>query len=151
MRTQHPVIRLLSRATLITLMSAASWVAAQSLPALQYYNGIPYVSGGIGSDEARIFKEQRKKYPLSLNFGQQIGERTAFAADVQVVIRNEDDATILNINSDGPYCLVDIEPGRYTLHATYLGDTQSREFEIKTGSPQSIDIVWPQDVLAPTN
>lgn len=151
MRKQHPIIRFFTRASAIALISTASLVSAQSLPALQYYNGVPYITGGIGSDEARLFKEQRKKYPLSLNFGQQIGERTAFAADVQVVIRDEQDATILNINSDGPYCLVDIEPGRYTLHATYLGDTQSREFEIKTGSPQKINIVWSQDVLAPTN
>jgi len=124
---------------------------ASELPALQYYNGVPYITGGIGSDEARIFKEQRKSFPLSLNFGQQIGERTAFAADVQVVIRDENDATIFNANSDGPYCLIDLEPGQYTLHATYLGDTKSEKFEIKSGQPKAIDMVWPLEILAPTD
>lgn len=151
MRIPYRIKQFFAATSLIALMATPLSVSAQDLPALQYYNGVPYVTGGIGSDEARIFREQRDSFPLSLNFGQQIGERTAFVADVQVVIRDAYDATILNINSEGPYCLVDIEPGRYTLHATYLGNTQSRDFELNSGTPQRINIIWPLDVLAPTD
>lgn len=119
---------------------------ASQLPALQYHNGIPYITGGIGSDEATVFKEQRHKFPLSLNFGQEVGDRTAYAADVQVVIRDADDQTIFNINSEGPYCLVDLEPGDYEVHVTYMGNTESRDFTIKQGEPVGIDIRWPSNL-----
>ncbi|HLS17843.1 MAG TPA: carboxypeptidase-like regulatory domain-containing protein [Paenalcaligenes sp.] len=119
---------------------------ASQLPALQYHNGIPYITGGIGSDEATVFKEQRRKFPLSLNFGQEVGDRTAYAADVQVVIRDEDDHTIFNINSEGPYCLVDLEPGDYEVHVTYMGNTETRNFTIKQGEPVEINIRWPSDL-----
>lgn len=128
---------------------AAGAAGAQQLPSLQYFQGVPYITGGIGSDEAQVFKEQRRRYPLSLNFGQQVGARTAFAADVQVVIRDEYDTTVFNINSDGPYCLIDLEPGSYVVHATYLGHTQSREFQIVSGQPVEINMVWPQDLSEP--
>lgn len=119
---------------------------ASQLPALQYHNGIPYITGGIGSDEATVFKEHRRKFPLSMNFGQEVGDRTAYAADVQVVIRDADDHTIFNINSEGPYCLVDLEPGDYEVHVTYMGNTESRDFTIKQGEPVEINIRWPSDL-----
>lgn len=116
----------------------------QQLPALQYYQGIPYITGGIGSDEANIFKQQRSQFPLSLNFGQTIGARTAFVADVQIVIRDAHQHTIFNINSEGPYCLIDLEPGQYELHATYMGHTESRAVTIQAGTPTEINIRWPE-------
>lgn len=119
---------------------------ASQLPALQYHNGIPYITGGIGSDEASVFKEQRRQFPLSLNFGQEVGDRTAYAADVQVVIRDSDDQTIFNINSEGPYCLIDLEPGDYELHATYMGHTESRKITIKPDDPIELNIRWPSDL-----
>lgn len=136
-------------ATLAIILSSS--VQAQQLPSLQYFQGVPYIVGGIGSDEAQAFKEQRRSFPLSLNFGHQLGQRTAFAADVQVVIRDEYDGTIFNINSDGPYCLIDLEPGRYVVHATYLGQTQSREFQIVSGQPVEINMIWATAPSEPKN
>jgi len=126
--------------------SSSSDTSASKLPPLQYHNGIPYITGGIGSDEASAFKEQRKDFPLSLNFGQQVGARTAFAADVQIVIRDQDDNSLFNINSEGPYCLIDLEPGQYTLYATYMGDTKSRNIDLSQGEAVAIDVIWPADL-----
>lgn len=114
----------------------------QELPAVQFYQNTAYQCGGIGSDQAKAFTEAAKLYPLSLHFGQQYGERVAFIADVQVVMRDEQDQTVLNITSDGPICLLDIDPGKYHIFATFEGHTLNKNIEVARLG-QQVRFTWP--------
>ena len=116
---------------------------AEQLPAVQFYLNTAYMCGGIGSDQAAAFRAATASYPLSLHFGQQQNGRVAFVADVQVVIRDEYDQTVLNIESDGPFCLLDIDPGAYRVFATYEGITQEQRTEVKKQGHQ-LYFTWPQ-------
>lgn len=118
------------------------FVAAQQLPAVQFYQNTAYQCGGIGSDQAAAFAAAAKQYPLSLHFGQKYGERVAFIADVQVVMRDEYDQTVLNIASDGPICLLDIDPGRYQIFATYEGNTLNQAIDV-TRQGHQVRFTWP--------
>lgn len=126
----------------LMLLSYQQIVAAQQLPAVQFYLNTAYQCGGIGSDQAKAFSAVTKQYPLSLHFGQQYGSRVAFIADVQVVMRDENDQTVLNITSDGPICLLDIDPGRYQVFATYEGVTLHQHVDV-TRQGHQVRFTWP--------
>lgn len=108
----------------------------------QYYGSTEYVSGGIGSDEAQLFRMVRSTFPLSVNFSAQQGERIAYISDVQLVIRNSADQTVLNSLIDGPYCLIRLGPGNYKVFATYEGQTQERQTTLVEGKPQELNFIW---------
>lgn len=129
-----------------TLSSAAlhAQEAPTALPPPQYHGSIVYVTGGIGSDETAAFRRVRSKYSLSLNFSASTPEgRAAFVSDVQVVIRDQSDSnTVLNITSDGPFCLIQLPAGSYTLHSTYEGVTQTRQITIQDNKNTALDLNW---------
>lgn len=118
--------------------------APTALPPPQYHGSIVYVTGGIGSDETAAFRRVRSKYSLSLNFSANTTDgRAAFVSDVQVVIRDQHDSnTVLNITSDGPFCLIQLPAGSYTLHSTYEGVTQTRQITIQDNKNTALDLNW---------
>lgn len=118
---------------------------AQDLPAVNFYLNTAYICGGIGSDQATAFRSAQKSFPLSLSFGQQLGERTAFIADIQVVMRDVQDQVVLNINSGGPYCLLDIDPGQYQVYSTYEGQTLHQSVTVNQLG-HSVRFVWPEQI-----
>ncbi|HHU93718.1 MAG TPA: carboxypeptidase regulatory-like domain-containing protein [Alcaligenaceae bacterium] len=133
------------RISLALLLSAlfSPLASAQILPAVQFYQDNAYICGGIGSDESQAFRSARSQYPLSLNFGQKQGNRVAFVADVQVVMRDDSDQTVLNISSEGPICLLDVDPGNYHVYATYEGQTQQQSVRVSRQGHQ-LNFIWPE-------
>jgi hypothetical protein len=126
-------------------------VAQAQLPPTQNINGVEYVSGGIGQEESSAFRQAKSQYPLALTFAT-VSEGSAaspFASNVQVVIRNRQDATVLNTNSDGPYLLARLEPGSYKVFATYEGQTQSRDITIKPSGTLDIKFTWKRPASGP--
>ncbi|QXX79048.1 carboxypeptidase regulatory-like domain-containing protein [Alcaligenes faecalis] len=136
-----PRLSLIGIAMSLALLSSPI-AHAQELPPSQYYGSTEYVSGGIGSDEAQLFRMVRSTFPLSVNFSAQQGERIAYISDVQLVIRNSADQTVLNSLIDGPYCLIRLGPGSYKVFATYEGQTQERQTTLVEGKPQELNFIW---------
>lgn len=128
---------------LLVALCISSTLWAESLPAVQFFQNTAYICGGIGSDQAKAFKSARSHYPLSLHFAQKQGDKAASAADVQVVIRDQQGQTVLNINSDGPYCLLDIDYDSYQVYATYAGQTQQKSLTL-TQQGQELNFIWPE-------
>jgi len=126
-------------------------MAHAQLPPAQYVNGIEYVSGGIGQEESSAFRQAKAQYPLALTFAtaSEGSAASPFASNVQVVIRNEQDATVLNTNSDGPYLLARLEPGSYKIFATYEGETQSRDVSIRGNGTLDIKFTWKRPASGP--
>lgn len=129
--------------TAVVMVLFSPLVSANALPPVEFYMNTAYMCGGIGSDQASAFRSARPNYPLSLNFGQKQGDKVAFVADVQVVIRDTDEQTFLNINSEGPFCLLDIDPGHYQVFATYEGQTQQQSVEV-TAQDHQLNFIWPE-------
>lgn len=125
-----------------TLVLAAAFAQAQgTLPPAQHQGSIEYISGGIGLDESTAFKAAMSQYPLALTFASTgAGSDTAaYVSEVQVVIRDTNDANVLNATSEGPYFLVKLPPGQYQVFATYNNnETQSQKVSIDgTGSSRA--------------
>ncbi len=107
-------------ATLSALSPAAHAQSADqgALPAAAQQGDVTFLSGGVGKDESDAIKKAGAHWPLSLTF---IGGDRNFVADVAVKITDSKGGTILETSSKGPYMLVRLHPGHYTVHATYAG------------------------------
>ncbi|SDV51618.1 carboxypeptidase-like regulatory domain-containing protein [Chitinasiproducens palmae] len=103
----------------------------------QQANGIDYISGGVGLDESTTLKKEAARWPLSLEF---IGGERNFVADVPVKITDGRGATVFEATSQGPYMLVRLKPGHYTVHASYSGREQTRQVNVgKKGARARFD------------
>jgi hypothetical protein len=134
----------LSTALAVSL-SGSAWAQASDatagnangsgMPAIQHQGDVAYVSGGVGSDESHALQRARSQWPLDLNF---TGSGSDFLADVQVRILDTNNAEVLNATSNGPYMLVRLHPGHYTVHASYKGNDQSKAVTVPAkGSARS--------------
>lgn len=107
-------------ATLATCaaISLPATAATSRLPAEQYEGTVGYVSGGIGDSEAREFERSMSKHPLAIELLEHAGNAEAFTADTMVRIRDRQGRTILTTKAQGPFMLVDLPPGRYSIDAS---------------------------------
>jgi len=128
---------------LLFAAAAMNGVRAQ-LPPAQTSGGVEYVTGGFGADMAQAFKEAQSGYPLALTFAAADGDGGSrpYVADVHVVIRRADGSAVLDVPSAGPYLLVRLDPGRYVVEATYLGDSQTHDVTVKEGGPAQRVFTW---------
>lgn len=97
------------------------------LPAVQHANGVDFVTGGVGLDESTAFKREARHWPLSLEF---IGGERNYVSDVAVRITDAKGGTAFEGKSDGPYMLVRLRPGRYTVHVNYDGHEQTKSISV---------------------
>jgi len=96
-------------------LSFALQAQASTLPQPTTENGVTFLSGGIGHDEAAALKAEAKNYPLSLVFS--AGKDNAFLADIKVTIRDHTGKEVLSTTSAGPIMLIKLPAGRYKIDA----------------------------------
>lgn len=150
MKTSH-LVRIAAQSLFIALFSCSAWAVSPpaAMPPPSYHGSVVVVTGGIGSEEVAAFRRVRANYALSLNYSVLNSEgHGAFVSDVQVVIRDAQDQTVLNLSTDGPFCFVQLQPGRYVVHSTYLGQTQTHHVTI-TQRPTALDIQWKETPSTP--
>ncbi|WP_175911270.1 carboxypeptidase-like regulatory domain-containing protein [Burkholderia sp. BCC1640] len=100
-----------------------AYAQSDGLPAASQQGDVSYVSGGIGKDQSTAFEQSEAAWPLALRFTGKGGE---FLADVHVRIVDGKGTELLTTDARGPYMLVKLPPGRYTVHASYQGSDESR-------------------------
>lgn len=118
------------------LVWAASTVSAQEafFPfEVKHFNGIAYITGGIGFDERRELARLGKDYSLKLVFARTGG---AYVAMVDVEIKNAKGEAIFTAKSRGPWFLLDLPAGSYTVKVTAQGQTLREEVTV-VGKPQT--------------
>lgn len=129
----------------IALGAALLPVTAQALtlPPVYTHQTVTYVSGGIGLDESTAMKAAAPQFPLELMFvrSPEAGSR-AYSADNVVTILDARGNTILNTSADGPYMLVDLQPGRYTVIAEDQGRHQLRTAYVSPLKHERIVFQW---------
>lgn len=131
--------------TAVLLVGAAAlWSVAQAqLPPSQNAGGVEYVTGGFGSDMSEAFKAAKSEYPLALTFaGADEGGSSPYLAEVHVVVKDKQGATVMDVPSAGPYFLARLKPGQYTVEATYMGETQTQRVDIKEGGSAQDVLTW---------
>jgi len=109
--------------------------------------GVSYICGGVGKEEASYMRKQAKKHDLMLEFAARNGE---FLSDVNVQIANPQGQKVLQTNCDGPMMLIDFpKSGTYNVHADAAGYVQNQSVNVASrgqGQVASIVLAWPQRV-----
>jgi hypothetical protein len=93
------------------------------------YQGIRYVSGGIGLSEREELSALSPQFNLRLMFAVQRG---SYLADVQVRILGAGGTVVLEARSEGPHFLTQLPPGRYTVEVSARDQTQRQTAQIGT-------------------
>jgi hypothetical protein len=129
--------------TLGTVMAGSSLAQAAALPPVHIAGQVEYLSGGIGKDEATAIQGASKQWPLTLEFARNTQPHAEFVANVQVVVHDNKGRAALDTNSDGPFLLARLAPGRYAVDATLAGKTLHKEVLVTTGHPAKATFLWP--------
>ncbi|KVC40739.1 carboxypeptidase-like regulatory domain-containing protein [Burkholderia diffusa] len=107
----------------VAVAAPGAYAQSDGLPAASQQGDVSYVSGGIGKDQSTAFERNEAAWPLALRFTGKGGE---YLADVHVRIVDGKGTELLATDARGPYMLVKLPPGRYTVHASYQGSDESR-------------------------
>jgi hypothetical protein len=113
--------------TLVFTVSGHAFAQSAGLPPVETQGAIKFVSGGIGDEESKAMRLERNRWPLSLDF---LGPASDYLADVNVRITNSKGNQVLQADSNGPFMLVKLPPGRYTVYARYKSDEQRRTVNV---------------------
>jgi hypothetical protein len=109
-------------------------------------NGVSYLCGGIGQDEAAQMKQAARDHGLMLTFAARNG---SYLADVNVDITDASGNTVLRTTCDGPIMLVDLpKAGNYRIRAEAGGYTLTRTARVApAGHAKSLVMAWPQQAV----
>jgi hypothetical protein len=124
--------------------------AASSMPQLQAKteNGVSYLCGGVGQEEASYMKREARKHDVMLTFAARDG---TYLADVKVAIADANGKSLLQTTCDGPMMLVDMpRNGTYKIRAEANGYELDRTVSVKQsgqgGRVATAVMTWPQQV-----
>lgn len=111
-------------------IAANAWAQnsdGNGLPEVQTQGNVSYTSGGVGLDESQALRREAPRWPLALQF---TGRSGGYVADVHVTITKSGGATVLDASSNGPFMLVKLPPGHYTVRAQYKDTAQTRSVSV---------------------
>lgn len=116
-------------------------LAFGQVPDAEHSLGIAYISGGVGEGEAAAMLVEAKAWPLMLELSQLEGGRGAwiFGAQIQILSNKK---VVFDARADGPYILINLDPGVYAIQASYQDVEQHKVVSIKAGQSQKIAIFW---------
>ncbi|WP_285419641.1 carboxypeptidase regulatory-like domain-containing protein [Pseudomonas sp. efr-133-TYG-5] len=108
----------------------------------QQQNGIRYLSGGIGEDEARSI-QQAGGYNLHMTFA--VGVDNKYIPDVDLVISKAPGPSVFNLKQAGPLVYVQLPPGKYSVQATRNGVTRQDVTDVGSGNARNLVFHWDGD------
>lgn len=117
-----------------------------TLPQEMQHGGIHYLTGGAGTGEAKAFKAAMQKYSLAIELveRQKGSKHEAYTADAMVGISDHAGKEIFNARAKGPFMLVQLEPGKYSMSATLNDHTlHKRDLMVEKGKTTHETFVFP--------
>jgi hypothetical protein len=113
------------------------------LPQVQSQGQTEFITGGVGKDESDAIAQAAGAWPLMLELSQSAAPRAEFISDVQIIIKDKSGNTVLDMTSAGPYVLVRLPAGKYSLDATYESKVLHRDISIQKGRSKRLSLMWP--------
>jgi hypothetical protein len=119
------------------LAATAIWMApaafAQDAPRAQGGPAVNFVNGGVTQEEADQLRARASSFPVEIQFARRMDGASAFAAEVHVRIVDASGNFVLVLPAAEPILLANLPPGRYTVEATYEGQTQRQQLTVGRG------------------
>jgi hypothetical protein len=124
----------------LAIVGAFSTAAlAAEMPTQRMYQSTPYLTGGIGEDEAEAMRQAASNYSLAMTFAAQTGQ---FVSDVDVAVKNQGGQVVLQAADAAPILLADLPAGRYQIEATYNGQKQTRQVTVGQDGTSKVVLQW---------
>jgi len=144
MKKRLVVAGLLAVAALLWGSAASAQPAASPpdgipAPAVREFEGVRYVTGGVGEGERAGLLAIAQDFNLKLTFAEKSGD---YLADVTVVVTRRDGGKVLELESDGPLVLAKLPPGNYRISVTANGREQTRDTSVAATGRQSLNVYW---------
>lgn len=90
-----------------------------------------------------------RNYPLVLEFAGKTDVGNDYLADIPVQVSDAHGNVLLDANSRGPFMLISLPNGRYTVTATYKGKQEHRAVNVTAGSHAREVFIWPMSTRRP--
>ncbi|HEX8874988.1 MAG TPA: hypothetical protein VF780_10205 [Nitrosospira sp.] len=129
--------------SVFSTLSFAQEEGSSPLPPVQSQGKTEFLTGGVGKDESDAILHVANTWPLTLELSKAAAPRAEYISDVQITIKDKSRNTVLDINAEGPYVLVKLPPGKYSLDAVFESKTLHRNINIEKGHNQRISLMWP--------
>lgn len=107
------------------------------------HQGIRWLCGGVGQDEAERMKREARRFDVMLSFTTRDG---AYMANVEVEIADQAGQRLLHTHCAGPLMLVDFPGGAtYRIRARAAGRVIERSLPVADGKRPNrhINLAWP--------
>jgi hypothetical protein len=127
---------------------AALPMYAHALPEPQQQGAVSFVSGGVGEDELADIKGMARGYPLELLFVAKSTPTNEYVSDVQVKVMDKGGTVMLDTQSNGPYLLAKLPPGRYTIEATLHGNVRHQTVQLSSSAMKHLTFMWDNSVAS---
>lgn len=121
------------------MLFAAYPVIAADAQILTSANGIKYVTGGIGDEEASAMRGMAKDFSLNLVFSEGSGGKIT---GVDVVIYSNQGNVVFRIKGASPFLYVALPEGKYHVVANYDGQKQGVACELDGKTNKKVILNW---------
>ncbi|MBT9236736.1 carboxypeptidase regulatory-like domain-containing protein [Pseudomonas inefficax] len=126
-----------------TLAAAADLNAPIDMQAVQLQqqeqNGVRYLQGGIGQDEANAL---RKTPGYDLHVELSTGPEGKFQSGATVDIQNAQGQPVLSVTDAGPLLYVQLPPGKYKVTGNAQGETVQQLVTVNGKTPTTVNLNW---------
>ncbi|AGA73600.1 hypothetical protein CXG50_06900 [Pseudomonas plecoglossicida] len=126
-----------------TLAAAADLNAPIDMQAVQLQqqeqNGVRYLQGGIGQDEANAL---RKTPGYDLHVELSTGPEGKFQSGATVDIQNAQGQPVLSLTDAGPLLYVQLPPGKYKVTGNAQGETVQQLVTVNGKTPTTVNLNW---------
>jgi len=129
--------RYLLSLAIVGLFSTMS--VAAGMPEQRTYRSTPWMTGGIGADEANAMRAAASDYSLEMTFAAQTGQ---FVSGVDVAVKDRVGEVVLQTNDAAPILLADLPAGRYAVEATWEGQTITRNVAVAGDGTSKLVFQW---------
>lgn len=133
-------LNIISVSLLLSSWSAsviADYAATQAME--KSYQGVRYLSGGIGDEERNEVLAREKDFNLKLLFAEKAG---AYVADVHVVVLNAKGQVVVEELSGGPFFLTALPAGNYRVKVTAKEKTQQATLLVPGKGRRTMTFFW---------
>jgi hypothetical protein len=103
--------------------------ARAPFPRVESAGGIDYLNGGASLAEADYVKSRAREFALELLFSGKGGE---YGVADRVTVR-QGEREIVSVPDAGPYLLLSLAPGRYSIEAEFDGQVEKRSVSVGKG------------------
>lgn len=131
----------------LVFLGAAGAAQALTNPPIQMAQGIEYMCGGQGRDEAAFMQTVAPRWAATLEFAVNRAKPGEFPSDVKVLVRERySGRQVMEASTGAPYMLARLNPGAYEIEATLGGVTIQRSVTVFNGLSSRASFVWPSNV-----